>query len=154
MKKNKQFVDIDNAREDEQIEVMRGIARAEHCPFCVENLKKYHKQPILKETKYWLLTQNQWPYKNTKLHLLIIYKEHATSLGELKSEAGSEFFELAKWVEKKFEIPGGGLAMRFGDTRYSAGTVNHVHVQFLVPDIEGENYKPTRFKIGKSPEKL
>ncbi|MCD8506714.1 hypothetical protein LRY65_05485 [Candidatus Woesebacteria bacterium] len=149
-----QFIDIDNARKEDQIQVMQEIAGNAHCPFCAENLEKYHKQPILRKTEHWLLTTNQWPYDHTQHHLLIIYKDHATNLNELATEAGTELFELVQWVEKTYNVPGGGWAMRFGDTRYSAGTINHIHVQFIVPDITAENYQPVRIKLGKSPEKL
>ncbi|NCN87720.1 MAG: hypothetical protein GW941_02380 [Candidatus Pacebacteria bacterium] len=154
MKNKNKFVDVDNAREDEQVKVMENIIKNDECPFCLDNLKKYHKQPILKETKYWLLTNNQWPYPNTKVHLLIIYKKHAVNLSELADQSGEELLQLVKWAEKEYQIPGGGWAMRFGDTRYSSGTVNHIHSQFLVPDIKKEAYQPIRFKIGKSPDKL
>ncbi|MGD9129226.1 MAG: hypothetical protein PVJ09_01950 [Candidatus Woesebacteria bacterium] len=151
---NKQFIDLDNAREQEQIQVMKDIAKENHCPFCLKNLKKYHKHPILKETKHWLLTKNQWPYKYTKYHLLIIYKKHATKLSELSSDAGKELFDLVKWTEKKYQVPGGAWAMRFGDTDYSAGSVNHLHVQFIEPDIKAKGYQSVRIKVGKSPNKL
>jgi diadenosine tetraphosphate (Ap4A) HIT family hydrolase len=143
------FVDIDNTREDDQREVMQDIISADHCPFCTENLKKYHKQPLLKDGKYWLVTSNQWPYKNTKVHLLIIYKEHAVELSELNPESGKELLEFTAWAEKEYQIPGGGWSMRFGDTNYSAGTVNHIHVQFIQPDIEAPDFKPVRIKLGK-----
>jgi ATP adenylyltransferase len=150
----KPLVDIDNSREAEQTEVMKDILAAEHCPFCMENLRQYHKEPILKDGQFWLLTPNQWPYKNTKLHLLAIYKEHAENLTELNPEAGRELFEFLAWAQREYQVPGGGFAMRFGDTRHSAGTVLHIHAQFLMPDLEAPDYQPTRFKIGKSPEKL
>lgn len=144
------FVDIDNAREDDQRDVMRKIIEQGHCPFCMENLRLYHKQPILKETKHWILTKNQWPYKNTRLHFLIILKTHAEHLQELTPEMGAELFEIVAWTEKEFDIPGGGFAIRFGDTDYSAGTVNHIHAQFIVPEINNPDFEPTRFKIGKT----
>ena len=105
-----QFVDLDNAREDEQKKVMEDIIKANHCPFCEENLKKYHKEPILKEGEFWIVTNNQWPYKNTKVHLLIIYKEHVINLANLDSNAGKELFDLIKWAEKEYHVPGGGWA--------------------------------------------
>lgn len=143
------FVDIDNSRTEEQVGVMEDIIQAGHCPFCLENLKKYHKQPIIWEGKYWLLTKNQWPYKNTKLHLLGILKEHAEDLSALTPAMGTELVEMLQVADKEFSPPGGGLAMRFGDTNYSAGTVKHLHIQFIVPDINSPDFKPTRFKIGK-----
>jgi len=151
--KNK-HIDLDNARVDEQKQVMAQIIDADHCPFCTENLNKYHKQPILKESAHWLLTKNQWPYKHTKIHLLAIYKKHATHLHELEPEAGKELFELFQWAENEYSIPGGGFAMRFGETDYSAGTVAHIHAQFLMPDLTDPEYEPCRIKIGKSFSKL
>jgi ATP adenylyltransferase len=144
------FVDIDNSRKEDQRQVMQEIVNQDHCPFCAENLNKYHKQPILKETKHWILTKNQWPYDNTKIHLLGIIKEHKEKLSELTPEMGTELFEIISWAEKEFEMPGGGFAMRFGDTEFSAATVKHLHIQLLVPDIESPHYEPTRIKIGKS----
>lgn len=149
--KNKNaHVDLDNARVDEQRQVMQEIMQADHCPFCSENFEKYNKQPILRAGKYWFVTNNQWPYAFTKLHLLFIYKTHVTHLTEIDPEAGRELIELAQWAQAEYAVPGGGLAMRFGDTDYSAGSVSHLHAQFLVPDIEAEGYEPVRVKIGKS----
>jgi len=144
-----QFVDLDNARLDEQRQVMQEIVSQEHCPFCMENLRKYHKQQILKDGKYWILTPNQWPYDFTKVHLLAILKEHATTLAEIPAEAGHELFEMMTWAEKEFKTPGGAIGMRFGDTSHSAGTVNHIHAQFIIPDLEKPGFVPVRFKIGK-----
>lgn len=151
MTNKQQFIDLDNARIDEQVEVMKNIKKADHCPFCSENLEKYHKKPIIKTGKYWLLTKNQWPYQHTKHHFLLIYKQHITDLKDINTEAGKELFELSQWTIKKYDIPGGGLVIRFGDTNYSAGTVNHLHAQLLQPDIHAPSYaeKPVRVKIGK-----
>ncbi len=143
------FVDIDNTREKEQVEVMEQIIETGECPFCLENLKKYHRTPIIKETDHWIFTRNAWPYDNTREHFLVILKTHKESLSELSPEEGADYFALVGWAEKEFEIPGGGLAMRFGDTNYSAGTVKHLHAQLIVPDVGKPGFQPTRFKIGK-----
>lgn len=144
-----QLVDIDNTRNDEQRGVMEQIIAAGHCPFCLENLRQYHRQPILKETKHWILTPNQWPYDFTQLHLMAILKTHREELYQLTAEMGAELFELLGWAQREYDVPGGGFAMRFGDTNYSAGTVKHIHVQFIVPDINAADFQPVRFKIGK-----
>ena len=146
--KNK-FIDVDNSREDDQREVMKNIMKADHCPFCLENLKKYHKQPLIKTGKYWVLTANQWPYKHTKHHFLAIYKEHIENLAGIDPEAGKELIEFVQYLEKEYSVKGGGWAMRFGDTDYSAGTVAHIHIQFVVPDIKDPKFEPCRLKIGK-----
>lgn len=149
---DRQHVDIGNARVDEQRDVMQQIITDGVCPFCRENLSEYHKLPILKETEHWLLTNNQWPYKHTKHHFLAIYKEHVEHLSGLEPQAGAELLELAQWLEAEHSFPGGGLVMRFGDTKHSAGTVLHIHAQLLVPDVDHPNYmeKPVRVKIGST----
>lgn len=149
MVKNKtSYINLNNAREDEQIAVMQKIADENHCPFCPDNLTLYHKQDILIDGQYWLATYNQWPYHHTKHHLLIIYKEHATRLADLADDAGSELFQIVKQLEQKFAFEGGGLALRFGDTDFSAGTVNHLHVQLIVPDAMAKDFEPVRVKLG------
>lgn len=142
------FININNAREDDQVEVMQKIADQAHCPFCPENLRLYHKQPILKEGQYWIVTNNQWPYKHTKHHLLLIHKTHVTRLTDLTSEAGAELFDFIKELEQELQIQGGGLALRFGDTDFSAGTVNHLHAQLVEPDIMAADFEPVRIKLG------
>lgn len=147
-KQNKKAVYMANARNNEQFKVMNKIAEAGVCPFCPGNFKKYHKEKILKKGKYWMLTYNQWPYENTKLHLLAVYKNHAEHFRQLKPEAGKELFEVFSWACKKFKVDFGGLAMRFGDPRYTGGTVAHIHVQFIQPDHDKAGFQPASFKIG------
>jgi diadenosine tetraphosphate (Ap4A) HIT family hydrolase len=147
---NKQvFVDLDNAREEDQRQVMQKIIEEGHCPFCPENLALYHKQENIFEGKFWLVTKNQWPYENTLFHYLAILKRHAEHLSELTHDEGAELVELMGRLEKKLDAKGGAFAMRFGDTAHSAGTVLHLHTQFIVPDIDKSDFKPVRFKIGK-----
>lgn len=151
--KSSAFVDLDNARLEEQRDVMKKIVAEGHCPFCLENLFTYHKRPLIKEGTYWVVTENQWPYENTKQHLLAIHKQHAESLSELTAEAGAELFQFLSELEQERAFPGGGVAMRFGQTNYSAGTVNHIHAQIFVPDIDNPTFEPVRIKIGKEREK-
>lgn len=154
MKKQDPHVDLDNARYQDQREIMQTIIENDESPFLLENLKKYHHQPILKEGKYWYVTPNQWPYKNTKFHFLIINQEYLTQLDQLTPESSQEFMSLVQWLIDEYNLPGGAFCMRFGDSDYSAGTVSHLHAQLIVPDLDDPNYEPTRFKIGKNFAKL
>lgn len=147
-----QFIDVANSRVEEQREVMKDILSADHCPFCPENLQKYHKQPFLKEGTYWRLTTNQWPYTHTKRHFLVIYRDHVENLAGLDPASGVELLEMMQWLEKEYRVKGGGWSMRFGDSDYSAATVAHLHAQFLVPDITAPDYdeEPVKVTIGKT----
>jgi len=150
---NTQFVDISNARVDEQRQVMEQIIAEGHCPFCPENFTLYHQRSIIKDGQYWFVTENQWPYDHVKMQLLAIHKTHIETLQEITPEAGAELFQLLGEVAQGHNILGGGVAMRFGDTNYSAGTVKHIHAQFIIPDIDQPDFEPVRFKIGKNREK-
>ena len=152
-KQKTSFINLANTREEKQKSVMEEIAEAKHCPFCRENLCKYHQQPILKEGKFWIVTTNQWPYPHTKHHFLLIYKVHAVNFSDLSPAAGQELFELSAEIEESYQIKGGGLAIRFGDTDYSAGTVNHLHAQLIEPDLDSPNFVPVRVKIGSDKTK-
>ncbi|MDB5188178.1 MAG: Histidine triad domain protein [Candidatus Kaiserbacteria bacterium] len=150
MANEKAFVNLDNARLDEQRAVMNIIVEDGVCPFCPEYLARYHKKPILREGEFWILTDNQWPYEHTKNHLLAITKNHVEAIDELSPEAYAELMEHFRWAIKERNITGGGIAMRFGEPEKSGGTVRHLHAQLIEPDIESPDYEPVRVKIGKS----
>src|SRR3989344_8217092 len=104
--KNNKFIHMSSIRRADQKKVMEEIEKEGHCPFCIENLKRYHKNPILKEGKYWLLTDNQWPYEKIKHQILAIYKTHIEHIHEMNPEAGAELIKLFQEESKKRSVPG------------------------------------------------
>jgi ATP adenylyltransferase len=147
------FINMNSVRREDQKIVMEEIKKEGLCPFCRENLDKYHKNPILKEGKFWILTENQWPYEKIKHQLLAIYKTHVEHLNEMDPEAGRELFEMFQEESKKRNIMGGGLAMRFGkNSEYGnyGSSVLHVHAHMFEPDLEklGED-EAWKFKFGQ-----
>lgn len=147
------FINIVNARNSEQKKVMEDIASNDHCPFCIENLDKYHKNPILKEGKYWLITENQWPYEKVRHQILAIHKTHIEHVNDLSSEAGAELIELFKEQSIKRNIVGGGIAIRFGtnpDKGNYGSSVAHLHAHLIEPDLEAlSSDEAWRFKFGQ-----
>ena len=141
------YINLDNARYDDQREVMRASATAGVCPFDEDQLAIYHKPPILRQGTYWILTANQWPYEHTTLHLLAIARQHIESLDELAQGAGEELFEHFRWAVDTYKIDFGGLAMRFGDVSHNGASVNHLHVHLIVPDKHKPADAKVRFKI-------
>lgn len=150
MKTNNDFVDLRNSRGGNQDEIMRLIIEQNEDPFSVENIKKYHQKPILFESAFWIVTESQWPYKNTKHHILLIVKRYVEKLTELHDKEKTDLFQCLEWVEKKYGIEGGAFAMRFGDTSLSGATVKHFHAHIIVPDLSSDNYdeERVRFFIG------
>jgi len=147
------YINLVNTRRDDQKKVMEEIALNNHCPFCSENLDKYHKNPILKEGKYWLLTDNQWPYTKIKNQLLAIHKTHVEHLNDLNPEAGAELISLFKEESIKRGVLGGGIVIRFGsnpDNGNYGSTVLHIHAHMIEPDLESlGNEESFKVKLGQ-----
>lgn len=149
----KKFVHLENSRTAEQDKVMRQIKEDKLCPFCRENLAKYHKNPILIKGKHWVITKNQWPYEGAKYHVLAIANRHIESIEEVRATEIAELFSLFKKTQKKLRIKGGALAMRFGKIARPASTVAHLHVHLIEPDSAKKDHKGVKFPMSKSAQK-
>ncbi|MFH1582514.1 MAG: HIT domain-containing protein [bacterium] len=145
----KKFVNIKNARRGEYKRVIEKIAKTGKCPFCKENFK-YHRKPIYKRKNSWFLTNDTWPYKNARIHLLILGDKHKESFSELTKTDLESVSCLTKWAIKKWKIKGGGLAMRFGDTDYTGASVSHIHFHIISPKLNKKTKKAklVNFPIG------
>lgn len=155
MTEKNRFINTNNSRTEHQKQVMEKISQEGHCPFCAENLEKYHKNPIIKEGEFWLLTENQWPYENTLNQLLLIHKKHIEHISELEPEAGSELIKLFSDEAKKRKIPGGAVCIRFGSNPQKGNygsTVLHLHAHLIEPDLENPKKEKIKFKIGQPKE--
>jgi len=151
MTENK-YINLSAIRRKDQKKVMEDIRNAGHCPFCRENLETYHKNPILKEGDFWLITDNQWPYNNIKHQLLAIYKTHINHPTDMDPGAGEELFTLFNEIAREREIYGGGIAMRFGESKHGnyGSSVMHLHAHLIEPDLEAlEDTEAWRFKFGQ-----
>ncbi len=127
----KRTVNLKHARTKFQREVMEKIVRDKVCPFCEPNFLKYHTKPIIKRGKHWTLTENFAPYDGSKHHLLAVSRMHVRSFTELSAAARAELFALFARESKKRGIKGGTVFMRFGDTDYTGGSVEHLHAQLV-----------------------
>ncbi|MES2471164.1 MAG: HIT domain-containing protein [Patescibacteria group bacterium] len=135
------FVNLNNARPGTKYEeTINKIKQDGVCPFCPEQLENYHKNPILKETKFWKVTDNMYPYKPTKHHILLIHKDHIKHESELSKEAWLELKDLMDEVCKERNITGGALMMRFGDTQYTGASVSHLHAHIIQSDPSDPDY--------------
>ncbi len=135
------FVNPSNAKRPDDnkgvyAKTIEEIEKNNVCPFCFNNLSKYHKKPIIKENDGWLLTENMYPYKGTKIHLLLIHKRHITSIEEVSSKDWSLLQEIITFSIKEFNIKGGSFFIRFGNSTVTGATVSHLHAQLVVRDLE------------------
>ena len=152
MSQENKYINMNAVRREDQKQVMDEIKKQGHCPFCIENLEKYHKSPILKEGKFWILTENQWPYEKVKHQLLAIYKTHVEHIKDVDPQAGNELFEMFAEESKKRKILGGGVAIRFGRSEYGnyGSSVLHIHAHLIEPDLAKlDKTEAWKFKFGE-----
>jgi diadenosine tetraphosphate (Ap4A) HIT family hydrolase len=137
------------ARTADQFKAMQETVGRGICPFC----PPYDwKNPPIYDGDHWILKRNDFPYKHTLHHLVVILKEHGNEndLAPVSPEAWAEFGQIIQWAIREFKMPGGGIVIRFGHPDYNASTIRHLHAHIQVPDLTG-NVKAT-FCKDRSPE--
>jgi len=132
-------VNVKNTRSEKYASVLRKIQKDNVCPFCEEHFLKYHTKPIIKNGKYWILTENFNPYPGTKHHLLVVSKRHVQHFKDLSPAAYVELFEIVQPELERRGIKGAGLFMRFGDTNFNFSSVAHLHAQIISGVRRGKN---------------
>lgn len=138
-------INIGNARNAEQKEIMKQIKKDGVCPFCREHFETYHTKPILFETEDWVITENAWPYENAKKHFLLVAKKHVTHPSQLELSAWKNLHECISRLESEYHMAQGTMLMRFGDSRYTGATVDHLHVQLVIAE---SNDTPIMTRVG------
>jgi diadenosine tetraphosphate (Ap4A) HIT family hydrolase len=137
------------ARTEEQKRLMAQIEQDGVCPFCAAHFTNYHPKPIIFETDSWFVTTNMSPYEGTKYHFLFVYKPaHIASIVELPIEGWNDLHACVHRVVTEHHITGGSFFMRFGDTRYTGSSVEHLHAHLIVGDIDNPDHHPVRVKLG------
>ncbi|MEP6710496.1 MAG: HIT domain-containing protein [Candidatus Saccharibacteria bacterium] len=142
-------VNLSNTRYDDQREHYEAIVDDGVCPFCIDVLKKYVKQPILIEGEHWVATTNRWPYENTDAHFLLIARQHVETITELPKGAFEELGDQVKQLIRDNDLEYGGLAMRFGDIRYTGATVSHLHAHVLQARKDLPDDTKVKFKFSR-----
>lgn len=118
-----------NARFEDQREELKRIADSGKCPFCGDYMRVNHPHPITHETDYWYVTKNRWPSDNALHHLLLVHREHISSVDEMSPEAFLDLKQLVTRLCKELGVTGVTLVMRSGDNTKTGGTVTHLHAQ-------------------------
>ncbi|MEK7541470.1 MAG: hypothetical protein AAB533_01330 [Patescibacteria group bacterium] len=129
-------------------EVLKKISRDRVCPFCAENLAHYHTKPILKTGRFWILTENGYPYKGALHHLLFIHRQHIENIAEISPAAWSELLQMTRTEIKKRAVAGGTFYLRFGNTAATGASVTHLHANLIAPDMRVKNREPILTRVG------
>lgn len=134
---------LDNARDPEQARRMLELEKNGDCHFCGD-VKTKHTSPIIYDELRWFITANDFPYKGSVHHFLIVSKRHITKISDLHMEAQLDLFKAMRWLENYLQTTGGSYFVRSGDMAYTAATLDHLHFHYIV----GER------KISNEPNKL
>lgn len=142
-------VDTRYAKSGDYQAVIGEIEEEGRCPFCPENFR-YHKEPILKRRRGWFITRNSWPYENARHHFIILGSKHKEMISDLSGRDWRAINWLIRWAVREFDLPGGALTMRFGDTAHTGATVVHLHAHLIVPELDPQTgrARTVNFPIG------
>lgn len=95
-------------------------------------------EEIIMHTKHWMIgttnRHNKLPHQSHEFNLL--FNQPYTELApnpEVWSDLGSNIC----WLINKYNLPGGGIVIRFGDNRYNNSRVDHLYATVHVPDRTG-----------------
>ncbi len=128
---------------------IQDIKNKNVCPFCPKYFPgTWHTNPILKVKNNWLITKNMHPYKNVKEHFIIVGKQHLENITSLTIKDFATILYLSRWTIRKFDLSGGMLGMRFGQTKFTGATVKHLHAHLITPSILKNKVLVVNFPIG------
>ncbi len=142
------------ARTPEQLRKMEQLEKDGICVFCPEHFQQNHIHPICIQSDLWYVTQNDFPYKGASLHLLIVPKRHIRSLSECTDEEGAALFRVLKFIKKEYKTASEALVARSGDMRFNGGSVEHLHLHYVVGDISDPDHEPIKFKVSSRPKNI
>lgn len=147
MPQKKKRVDTANAtvvKRGDYAEILKEIMDSGFCPFCEEHLFKHHRRPLLLRSKYWLVTENAWPYKGSRFHFLLIARLHIEATEEMSPLMWRDLQKTYHALVKKSKLAGATLMIRSGDTRITGASVNHLHAHLIVGVKRTRDTKPIK----------
>jgi ATP adenylyltransferase len=141
----------DNFRTDEQLAEMRRLEAAGICLFCPASLREHAHQEVAFETGHWAVTPNAFPYRGTRLHLLVVPHQHVNDMLDLGDEVLADFWVALRQVRERYGLDYYGLGVRNGNCSFTGATIAHVHAHVLVGDPDLEPEVPVRMRLSSRP---
>lgn len=136
-------IKIENAREEEQARRMLEAQSNGVCYLCkiFEEWQKHFADPLPNNNErfphvgeYWFVKKNDFPYKGSVHHYLIVSRKHITNLNDVEDRAvaGLELFGVIEFLSTMLNVSGFSLFVRSGDMAFTGATLDHLHFHFLV----------------------
>jgi ATP adenylyltransferase len=139
---------FDVARSEQQLQDMRDLDERGICIFCPEQITNDGSK-ILFKTEHWIIKTNKYPYDHTKLHILLVPKEHVATISKLTKAAQEDFLPSITKCEKKYKLTSYAIGIRSGDMRYNGGSIEHLHAHIVVGDVDDPTHETVRFKMSR-----
>jgi ATP adenylyltransferase len=140
-----------NSRDAEQCAEMVRLEDDGTCLFCPEHFSAGRERRVLSQTRWWSITENKYPYRGSKLHLLLIPTLHVPDILALPEPALADFWTALAWVKNNYALQFYGLGMRCGNCMFTGGTIEHLHVHVVVGDVEDPQHEPVCLKLSSRP---
>ncbi|MDD4187365.1 MAG: adenylyltransferase/cytidyltransferase family protein [Bacilli bacterium] len=103
---------------------------------------------ILFWTDFWYVTKNKFPIKGAEYQILISAYNPVYKLEDMSLEMWIDLMSVWMKLINDYQIPGGALGFRFGETLYSGASLKRIHAHLIKP-MQGEKSK---FTIGGNKE--
>jgi ATP adenylyltransferase len=142
---------MSNHRTADQLVEMQRLEAAGICLFCPGALREHSRQRVEWETRYWSVTPNEFPYKGTRIHLLVVPHKHVNDMLDLDDESLVDFWNALRLIRKELDLDHYGLGVRNGDCSFTGATIAHVHAHVLVGDETLDPEVPVRMKFSSRP---
>jgi ATP adenylyltransferase len=143
---------FENHRTEEQLRRMRWLESQGVCLFCPNGLKEYAGLSPVWQSDLWTIAPNDFPYKGTRLHLLLIPREHVLDIVDLSDAARAGFWGALTFAREWYNLDHYGLGVRNGRCESTGGTIRHLHIHMLVgdPALAAESPVRMRFSSGEA----
>ena len=145
------FYCFENARTPDQVAEMRRLDAAGICLFCPDGLARHPPERIVLRTRHRTALRNDFPYPGTRLHLLLVPRQHATDLTGLPAAAQQDFWQALAALVRDHQLTYYGLGVRNGDCRYTGASLAHVHAHLLAGDPGPASAAPVRMRFSARP---
>ncbi|MCG8918128.1 HIT family protein [Actinokineospora sp. PR83] len=140
---------LGNSRLEEQRAEMIRLEEAGVCLFCPEHRPR-DQVPLLR-TDHWSVVPNRYPYQGTRVHLMLVPDEHVTDMADLSGAAQADFWPTLRWTRDRHGLTHYGIGVRNGESRFTGGTIKHLHVHVLTGDVDDPDHTPVRMKFSSRP---
>jgi diadenosine tetraphosphate (Ap4A) HIT family hydrolase len=145
---------LGNYRTQAQLDDMLQLEAAGTCIFCPEHLAKDPNQRIVHRSAQWTVTPNEFPYRGTRLHLLLVPDEHVIDLLDLSDAAKADMWTVLTWIRAEYGLTFYSLVARNGECEFTGATVRHVHLHLLQGDVDDAQHEPVRTKLSSRPREV